>query len=490
MNAKGKILVVDDERGMREGCRRILVPEGYAVDMAADGEEAIRRLREDGYDMMLLDLKMPGIGGMDVIEPARKADPDLSIIVMTGYATLESAVEATKRGIYDYIAKPFAPDELLPVVTRGMETRRLMVESRRLREERDRNLLELAAEKSRIHTVVNCMADGALVINREGQLVLYNPAAAHLLRLSASPPLEAPIAEALPCPALVGWLEESQGETEFRRVSRELSVGEGPEATVLMVNIAPVRDEAGLFLGSVAILRDITRLKEIDRMKSQFVSMVSHELRSPLAAVEGYLDVLLSGLIAHDPERARRMMHRARERTDSLLHLVDDLLQVSRMESGRIRRNLAPVALGDLAKEAVLFFEEEAQKKEVRLTAEIPESLPAVLADKDEITRLLTNLISNAIKYNRPGGSVTARLSQEASFLRLDMEDTGLGIAEEDLPRLFTEFHRIKRPETLQVTGTGLGLSIVKRIVDAHHGRLEVRSRLNEGSVFSVFLPL
>jgi len=176
-----------------------------------------------------------------------------------------------------------------------------------------------------------------------------------------------------------------------------------------MVNIAPVRDESGEVLWLVAILRDITRLKELDRVKSQFVSMVSHELRAPLAAIQGYLEVLLSNLAGNHPERVRKMMQRACERTQALLRMVDDLLQLSHIEAGKIRRNLRPVAAGEVAREVVLFFQEEAVRRSIALHEDIPEKLPPIIADREEIARLLNNLASNALKSNRPGGSATVR---------------------------------------------------------------------------------
>ncbi|MGC8835106.1 MAG: sensor histidine kinase, partial [Armatimonadota bacterium] len=268
-------------------------------------------------------------------------------------------------------------------------------------------------------------------------------------------------------------------------VVREIEVGD----LVLMANVAAIRSEQGEILGSVAVLRDITRLKEVERIKSQFVSMVSHELRAPVAAIQSYLDLMLSGLAGDDPEQRRHMLTRCSERAKALIALVDDLLQLSRMEAGRVARKLEPVALDDVVREVIELFQNQAAERGISLQLNSSCSVPPILADREDIARVVTNLISNAIKYNKEGGRVDLTVSCSDGYVRLDVADTGIGIPEQELPRIWEEFHRVKTPETRGISGTGLGLSIVKKIVDAHHGHLDVESKVGEGSVFRVYLP-
>src|SRR5208283_1655140 len=176
MDQSVHILVVDDERGIREGCRRVLSPEGYTVETAADGEEGLEKVRSKPFDLLLVDLMMPRMGGLDMMEQVKAYDPEIIMIVITGFATVETAVDAMKHGAYDYVPKPFTPDQLLAVVNRGLETRRLRLQAEQLMEERDRKLLEVANETSKLHTIINSLADGILVFNREKQLALWNPA--------------------------------------------------------------------------------------------------------------------------------------------------------------------------------------------------------------------------------------------------------------------------------------------------------------------------
>lgn len=172
MAEAANILVVDDEKGIREGCRRILTSEGFAVDVAENGKEGLDMAKAKPYDLMLIDLMMPVMGGIELMEQVRQLDPEIIMIVITGFATIETAVDAMKHGAYDYIPKPFAPDQLMAVLNRGLETRRLRLQAEQLRQERDQKLLEIAGEKSKLHTIMNSMADAILVINREHQLVL------------------------------------------------------------------------------------------------------------------------------------------------------------------------------------------------------------------------------------------------------------------------------------------------------------------------------
>ena len=183
MNTLPRILVVDDEMGIREGCKRALLKEGYEIDDAENGSAGLQKVKKDSYDLILVDLIMPGIAGLDLIQKVHKIDPEVILVVITGYATIDTAVEATKRGAYDYLPKPFTPEALTAVVKRGLEKRLLRLEAQKLHAEREHRLLELASEQSRLHTIIGCMADGVMVTNLEGQLVLWNASFIKMLKL-------------------------------------------------------------------------------------------------------------------------------------------------------------------------------------------------------------------------------------------------------------------------------------------------------------------
>jgi PAS domain S-box-containing protein len=487
MSEAGRILVIDDELGMREGCRRALSSEGYKVEVAADGHEGWQRIREGGWDLALVDIRMPGLSGMEILERSQELDPDLVCVVITGYATLDTAIQATKRGAYDLLPKPFTSDDLLLVVRQGMERRRLVLETRRLQKARQRDLLLLAEEQSRLRTVLDSLADGVLVANPEGRLALFNPAALRLLGLQEPPAIGSAVGDLLPDQELGRLIAAGprDGGDRPATVVREVL----RDGLPLLASVAPVVDRAGERLGTVTLLRDISGAKALEEVKNQFISMTSHELRTPLAAVQSYVDALREGYAGELDEQQRSILERCGARIEGLIGLVDDLLDMSRLESGRAERQIVALDTAQVAGEVLELLRPMAEEHQVTLQLDMHAPLPPVEMDREDLERVLTNLLSNAIKYNRPGGSATVSGRDEGYYLRLDVADTGLGIPCEALPRLFSEFFRVKRHETAGITGTGLGLAIVKKIVDYYQGRVEVQSELGEGSTFSVFLP-
>ena len=491
MAETASILVVDDERGIREGCRRILMSEGFSVDVAENGEEGLKSTKARPFDLILVDLMMPVMSGLEMMEQVRQHDPEIIMIVITVFATIETAVEAMKHGAYDYVPKPFTPDQLLAVVNRGLEKRRLTLHAQKLMEERDQKLLEVANEESKIHAIVNSMADGIIVTNKEHQLVLWNPAAVKMLNLDKKLEAGKDIGETIQVGTLINLINKalSPDSSQYTAISEEIELA-NPDKRILMANVSVIRDKDGQDLGVVSTFRDITALKELDQLKSQFVSMVTHELRAPLSAVEGYLSAYLSGAAGNDPHMNRQMLERAKARTHSLLDLVNDLLQFSRLESKKVERKKELLDLTDILINTVELLRNQGEANEITFSLDLPEKLPLVEADRSEMEQLFTNLISNAIKYNVKKGKVAISAGPTNHYLSIKIEDTGIGIDKEHLKSVFDEFYRICGPETRYITGTGLGLSIVKRIVESHFGFIEVDSNAGKGTAFTVKLPI
>lgn len=488
------ILVVDDEKGIREGCRRILSSEGYGVDVAENGKAGLEMVRGKPYDLILVDLMMPVMGGLELMEQVRQIDPGIILVVITGFATVETAVEAMKHGAYDYIPKPFNPDQLLAVLNRGLDKRRLTIEKEKLREERDQRLLEVASEKSKLHTIVNSMADGILVINREHQLVLWNPAVLKMLNVTGrvdDSGVGMDFQKAIRQKDLIEVISKafSPDFSQYTIISEEVVLsGETPKT--LMVNVAGVRDEKGQNLGVVCTFRDISGLKEVEEVKSQFVRMVAHELRAPLGAIEGYLNAYLTGVAGTDPQFNKQMLERAKLRARSLMDLVNDLLLFAKLETKKVVRKKELLDMTEIIGNTIELFKVQGSTKDVSFASDIPEKLPLIEADRAEMEQLLTNLVSNAMKYNVKNGKVIVRAVPDAHYLSISVSDTGIGIEEECLPCIFDEFYRVQGESTRYTTGTGLGLSIVKRIVESHFGRIEVESKIGKGTTFTVKLPL
>lgn len=485
MGEPQRILVVDDEVGMREGCRRILAAEGFVVETAEDGRAALEHFQAaGGFDVVISDLKMPRMGGMDLIEALHAIDEDALLLVITAYATIDTAVDATKRGAYGYIPKPFTPDELLLHVRNGLEKRALRLEARQLRQERERRLLEVAFERSKSTTILNCMTDGVLVINRHGQIVLRNQALSRIL--PDGMPLPTPV-ETLGIPELSDLVLDVVRSEDALIASKELAIG----PCTYMVNAAPVREPVGETLGAVAVLRDITALKKLEVAKSMFVSMVAHELKSPLATIESSLGLILSGAAGNDAERDRHLMNRALLRAATLRTLVGDLLNLTAIETGNFTLKRTRTDVCKVVREVVDGLADKAAEKGVSLALACDEPLAAseILADTNAIHSVITNLIDNAIKYTPKGGHVSVRVDDAGAYARVSVQDDGIGMTAAERDRVFDEFYRVKNEQTAAIPGTGLGLTLVRRLVDMHQGRIDVDSTPGRGSTFRVRLP-
>jgi signal transduction histidine kinase len=488
MNAEAcRIMVVDDEFGIREGCRKILVSEGYEVETAEDGAAGLELFKtRGGFAAALVDLKMPRMGGMELVEQIQKHDEDVVTLVITAYATIDTAVEATKRGAYGYIPKPFTPDELLLPVRKGLEKRALSIETKRLREEREKRLLEVAFERSKSNTIINCMADGVLVINREKQLVLRNVAAARVIPGCADAPLPASLDGVVDSAELRTLLAETlAAESRPLIAAKEIGLGK----CTYMVNASPVIDPNGDILGAVAVLRDITALKRLEVAKSMFVSMVAHEIKNPLAAIEGYLNVILSGVAGEDPQRDRSMMRRALVRAATLRTMVSELMNLTAMETGHFTLKRSPLDIGTVVALVVDSYKERAQEKEIELSVACNGTVEQVLADKDAMICTFTNLIDNAVKYTPEKGHVGVRVHHDGIYVTVSVRDDGIGMTPDERDRAFDEFFRAKNEYTARIPGTGLGLSLVKRLVEMHQGKIALRTAPGQGSEFVVSLP-
>ena len=365
-----RVLITDDEPGMRLGVTRILskfvieVPDidaraAFEISEADCGEAALRKIAENPPDILILDHKMPGISGLEVLDRLPESAEILTIMI-TAYASIETAVQAIKRGAYDFLAKPFTPEEL-------------------------RNTVHKAAVR----------------------LVLAKQA---------------------------------------RRLADE-------------------RNEVRL----------------------QFMRILSHELQAPLNAVEGYLE-LMKQRIGHVPtEAVEQLIDRSQHRLQAMRDLIRGLLDMTRIEAGRRVRKLASVDVREIARSAMEAFALDAGKRDITLS--LHANRPVImLADRSEIEMILHNLLSNAVKYNRASGQVHVTLDQNGSTVSVSAADTGIGIAADDVQRLFGEFVRIRNDATREIPGSGLGLSIVSKIARLYRGEVVVDSEPGAGSKFTVVL--
>jgi signal transduction histidine kinase len=366
-----QILVVDDEPGMRLGIERalrnftvqLLDVDGevsFGVESVECGEDALKKIEAAPPDILLLDHKLPGISGLDVLHELAEARSEVLTIMITAYASLDTAITATKRGAFDFLAKPFTPEEVKAAVRKAAKHLMLQRQARRLAEEKR-------------------------------------------------------------------------------------------------------------------------------QVRFQFISVLGHELKAPLAAIEGYLNIVKDQIAGGDPAAYRQPIERSLVRLYGMRKLILDLLDLTRIESGNRKRDLQELDVSEVAKSCIEMVMPDANAKKITVAFQAPGSV-RMIADRGELEIILNNLVSNAVKYNREGGRVTVTLTARNDQVSIAVADTGIGLTREEAEQLFREFVRIKNEHTRNILGSGLGLSIVKKIAALYGGDVAIESQADIGSTFTVLL--
>ncbi|MDH3344757.1 MAG: response regulator, partial [Desulfobacteraceae bacterium] len=323
---KPKILVVDDEKVIRNGCHEVLTQEGYEATLAENGKLGLEMLEKAHFDVILLDLMMPGLSGFDVLSHVKALHPDTSIIVITGYATIENSIEAMKKGAFDFIPKPFSPDQLRVVVSKAIE--------------HTGALKDIANEKSRMRVLINLLANGVMVADAEKKVVLANPAFMKIMGFQGDDIIGRPFTVLIKNEQLQQMIESALSMTEdvLTELTEELDIGEDGEdkKAVYVVKCRPFRDRVGRNLGTITVLSDITYLKEINQRKSDFVSMVAHEIRSPMNSVMAQIKVIQDGLAGDVTQKQSEILSRASEKINGLVSLSSELLNMASREAGLV----------------------------------------------------------------------------------------------------------------------------------------------------------
>jgi len=489
-NSCGKILVIDDERDIRDGCERILSRMGYTVLCASNGKEGLDLLKKEDFPIVICDIKMPGMDGIEVLSRIRNQYKSIIVIMITGFSTVETAIEAMKKGAYDFVPKPFTPDQLRIVVKRALKTLCLTREAKSLKLERQRNLADLQTEQSRIRTIIETLPNGVLVTNISGEIVLMNPVAQSYLGLSPDREVGKKIETCIKDQGLCNYITETSQclyKEEEKILPYELVL---PEERFVLARGRPVLGEDGECMGAVVTLSDITTLKVFDRLKSEFVAKVSHELRSPLAIIHEQLAMVIKAKSRNHLDDDHQILGRAKEKTQSLISMIGDLLDISRIEAGNKGHAPVKVQVGDLIKKIIEFLNSQAEQKNQSINLDLAcKNVPPVLADPIALESIFGNLITNAIKYTGEKGKIFVRVDKKDKDVRITIKDNGFGIEQKHLSKIFEKFYRIKDDHTRFINGTGLGLTIVKSLVDSLNGKILVKSKAGKGSIFTVLLP-
>ena len=357
-----KILIIDDEEIVRDSCIQILAKGNYKIVTAQNGEEGLEILESFKPDLALVDLKMPGLSGYEVLERIHEYDPTIVTIVITGFATVDAAVESMKKGTYDFLPKPFKPDELRLIVQRGLERRELILETISLRQEKE-------------------------------------------------------------------------------------------------------------------------------MLREQFAAIVSHELKSPLGAVQQSMYGLASDLEDKLSNEQKNKIKHLQTRIADLIKLVNTWLRAISVDISTIRDNFEPTSIADITSKAIENVQQQAVRKDITIETSTEEDLEPINGNEVTLVEALVNIIGNAVKYTPMGGHIYVNAREEEENICIEIKDDGVGIAAEDLPHIFDDFYVGKtKPE--EERRSGVGLAITKRIIEAHDGFITVDSELGKGSNFTVHLPI
>ena len=362
MDDQPKILIIDDEEIVIESCIQILKRGNYQIKTANNGADGFALMKEYEPDLVFVDLKMPGLSGFEVLDQIHEYDPTIVTVVITGFATVSSAVEAMKKGTYDFLPKPFTPDELRMLTQRGLERRKLVLETIALRREK-----------------------------------------------------------------------------EF--------------------------------------------------LREHFAAIVSHELKSPLGAVQTNLFVLADDLAEVLSEAQAEKLQRLQTRISDLVKMVNTWLKAISVDISSIRENFETVKIKPMIKKAVESVESHAIRKAIEIETSIEKKLSRVHGDEGTLVEAVVNIVGNAVKYTRYEGNVAVRAFEEGDHIHIAVTDNGVGIAQEDLPRLFEDFY-VGKSKTEGERRSGVGLAITRRIIEAHDGTITVESELGKGSTFVIQLPI
>jgi two-component system phosphate regulon sensor histidine kinase PhoR len=393
-------------------------------------------------------------------------------------AGLIGGASALASGRYDYrFALPDA-DELAD----------LAVALNRLAATVQGTFATLRHERDHLQAILSGMSEGVLVVGGDGRALLANPAFCRLFELQGEVAGK-PVLELVRAPELDRLVQATLASGVPQQAQLELG---SLERRTLELGSTVLGEVGHAKPGAVVVARDTTEHTRLMEMRRDFVANVSHELKTPLAAIRGYAETLHDGALA-EPATATRFTERILRQCRRLQALLDDLLTLSRLESFERAPQHEAVDLAAIVHRAVDLVSSFAGEKEVGLTLEEPprsRPLPPLSGDAEGLERLVVNLLDNAVKYNRPGGEVVVRLGQQDGAALLEVEDTGIGIPSEALPRIFERFYRVDKGRAREEGGTGLGLAIVKHVAQAHGGQIDVVSRVGEGSTFRVRLPL
>ncbi len=533
MKDKNRILVVDDDLGFLAVIKRILVVKGYEVETAPLASEAIAKAKERFYHAAILDISLPDTDGTELLSTLIKIHPDIIAIMLTGYSSVQNAMQSLNRGAFAYLEKPLDPEHLLSIIEQGLEKQRLIFENRKLMEElAQRNhetsiLLDVSqavAQSLDLTQIIDSALDkvikaiqvdaGYVHLIENGRLVLYGhqgltphtveeiksiesdksismrihrqaepiiinkidtePSLASLCKEGYQSYAGVPLTIVGDCIGVIGVATLLKHDFTSKEV--ELLAAIGKEISIAVQN-AQLYEEAS----------SVRALKKLDALRTEFLANVSHELRTPLAVIKGSASSLLQPDVNFDEQAWRDFLQSIDKDADRLTRLVEDLLLMSRLESGALEVKKEPLHLAKIIEAVKDGLDNLTVKHQLQI--DIPVNLPQVMVDAIRIGEVLTNLVENAVKYSEEGSQITIQAHPNGSKIIVSVIDEGIGIPQELQQKVFDRFYQVASHKAGTRKGTGLGLSICRGLVEAHGGSIWVESTPEKGSKFSFSIP-
>ncbi len=485
------ILVVENDITILQKIRELLLEEGHRVRAAESVEESLDIVqRHPGdVDIMLLSLELPKWGAMTLIETLQKARHEILIMTMSADCG-EEAIEAINAGAYDCIRKTFTRDRFWTKMNRAIEAFRLRRQLRILTRQRQAALSRVRHHENLL-AILQSFTDGLVVTDWQTNIVLFNAKAAGLFDLTEEKALNQPFSSRIKSDEVFSLLMRA---TESDSTLTPLMAGEEPIVRVrehsFRVHIDPVKNETGTVIGAVCLFHDVSSISAMDKLRDDFLSMVSHELKAPLSSLLMQISVVVDGIAGEITDKQKDLLSKAKEKTKGMITLVNDILDYRRIQEGKSIQKIENLDMAEVLHRTAELMRLSAEEKDVALTVDVAQDLPSFNADRGGIEAIFVNLISNAIKYTPRGGKVNVSLRKAGKDLRFRIADNGMGIPPRNLNQIFERFYRIKTDETRSISGSGLGLSIVKGIVDAHNGSIQVESEVGKGTTFTVSFPV
>jgi signal transduction histidine kinase len=527
-----QILILEDEVPVLDLCRRVLTPQGYQLCLTTRGQDAVETAATRPFDLFLTDINVPDINGLEAYRLIKQHQPDINGVAITGYATVDMVVEALRLGFTRFLCKPFRPDQLSQVVAEALTTERLRQENAQLRAllpliEINQALFSTLDLERVLHLIVDTAARGVdsdrasvmLLDGRSGEMVIT---AAIGLAPDVVQATRVRLGE-----GIAGWVAQTgQGlllhdDTDMPSEIRQAMIHDQVSSALCLplkrqdrvmgvLNLSRLGQRAPFTQGDLELItllagqaaiavdnaqlhaelqRAYTDLQELDRLKSEFIGVMSHELRTPLHIITGYIQLIRQGKVP-DTAMQAEFLGIVADQTRHLTRLINDLLDLSRIEQGGFEIKHEPVEMESLVRAVLDRLNAAATARSVTLMADMADDLPLLSGDSSSLERVISNLVDNSIKFTPPGGQVWVTVWQEGDQVRLSVRDTGIGIAPEEIRKIFDRFYQVDSSATRRAGGVGLGLYISQEIVRQHGGRIWVESELGRGSTFYISLPI